>query len=166
METADNRLSLIEQTSTNADVRDAATDALKALDEWSVGIDYREDVYRVLKTWAATAPALAGEDQKLFTETLRDFTKSALKKRFASLDDFLKRWKSAERGSGGMFPIRLAAAGCRHGARSRRGQCAAAGCDRDARQNRTGCSQAQDRLRRCLHLEGRIGCRGELQFDW
>ncbi len=34
---------------------------------------------------------------KLVTETLRDFTKTALKKRFASLDDFLKRWKSAER---------------------------------------------------------------------
>ena len=28
---------------------------------------------------------------------MRDFTKKALKKRFASLDDFLKRWKSAER---------------------------------------------------------------------
>lgn len=34
---------------------------------------------------------------KLVTESLRDFTKTALKKRFASLDDFLKRWKSAER---------------------------------------------------------------------
>jgi type I restriction enzyme R subunit len=37
------------------------------------------------------------EDGKLVTESLRDFTKMALKKRFASLDDFLKRWKSAER---------------------------------------------------------------------
>ncbi|MFZ0258122.1 MAG: type I restriction-modification enzyme R subunit C-terminal domain-containing protein, partial [Gammaproteobacteria bacterium] len=37
------------------------------------------------------------EHGKLVTETLRDFTKRALKKRFASLDDFLKRWKSAER---------------------------------------------------------------------
>ena len=37
------------------------------------------------------------EDGKLITESLRDFTKKALKKRFASLDDFLKRWKSAER---------------------------------------------------------------------
>ena len=37
------------------------------------------------------------EDGKLVTETLRDFTKKALKKRFASLDDFLKRWKAAER---------------------------------------------------------------------
>jgi type I restriction enzyme R subunit len=37
------------------------------------------------------------EQGRLVTETLRDFTKKALKKRFASLDDFLKRWKSAER---------------------------------------------------------------------
>jgi type I restriction enzyme, R subunit len=37
------------------------------------------------------------ENGKLITESLRDFTKKALKKRFVSLDDFLKRWKSAER---------------------------------------------------------------------
>ncbi|SDI41041.1 type I restriction enzyme, R subunit [Bradyrhizobium sp. Rc2d] len=37
------------------------------------------------------------ENGKLVTESLRDFTKAALKKRFASLDDFLKRWKLAER---------------------------------------------------------------------
>ncbi len=37
------------------------------------------------------------EHGKLVTESLRDFTKKALKKRFASLDDFLRRWKAAER---------------------------------------------------------------------
>ena len=37
------------------------------------------------------------ENGKLITETLRDYTKKALKKRFASLDDFLRRWKSAEK---------------------------------------------------------------------
>ena len=37
------------------------------------------------------------ENGKLVTESLRDFTKKALRKRFASLDDFLKRWKAAER---------------------------------------------------------------------
>jgi type I restriction enzyme, R subunit len=37
------------------------------------------------------------ENGKLVTESLRDFTKNALKKHFASLDDFLKRWKAAER---------------------------------------------------------------------
>ncbi len=34
---------------------------------------------------------------KLVTESLRDFTKRALQKRFASLDDFLRRWGAAER---------------------------------------------------------------------
>ena len=37
------------------------------------------------------------ENGKLVTETLRDYTKRALKKRFASLDEFLLRWSSAER---------------------------------------------------------------------
>ncbi len=37
------------------------------------------------------------ENGKLVTESLRDFTKAALKKRFASLDDFLKRWNGAAR---------------------------------------------------------------------
>ena len=37
------------------------------------------------------------ENGKLVTESLRDYTKNALRKRFVSLDAFLKRWKSAER---------------------------------------------------------------------
>ncbi len=37
------------------------------------------------------------ENGKLVTESLRDFTKKALKKHFASLDDFLKRWRAAAR---------------------------------------------------------------------
>lgn len=37
------------------------------------------------------------ENGKLITESLRDFTKNALRKRFASLDDFLRRWKATER---------------------------------------------------------------------
>ncbi len=37
------------------------------------------------------------ENGKLVTESLRDFTKKALKKRFASLDEFLKRWNAADR---------------------------------------------------------------------
>jgi type I restriction enzyme R subunit len=37
------------------------------------------------------------ENGSLVTETLRDFTKRALKKRFASLDEFLNRWRASER---------------------------------------------------------------------
>jgi len=72
------RLGLIEQTSTNATVRDAATDAIKKLSAWSVSIDYREDVYRALKAFAAMQPQFGGEDRKLFQEALRDYRRAGL----------------------------------------------------------------------------------------
>jgi thimet oligopeptidase len=75
---ASERLGLIEQTSPSAAVRDAATDAIKQLSQWSVGIDYREDVYHALTAFAATAPRLAGEDKKLLDETLRDYRRAGL----------------------------------------------------------------------------------------
>jgi type I restriction enzyme, R subunit len=37
------------------------------------------------------------ENGRLITESLRDFSKKALKKRFASLNDFLWKWRTAER---------------------------------------------------------------------
>jgi len=37
------------------------------------------------------------ENGKLVTESLRDFTRAALRKRFASLDAFLRRWNAEER---------------------------------------------------------------------
>ena len=37
------------------------------------------------------------EQGKLITESLRDFTKKALRKHFASLENFLQRWNTAER---------------------------------------------------------------------
>jgi thimet oligopeptidase len=75
---AENRLGLIEQTSTNAVMRDAATDAIKQLSEWSVGTDYREDVYRALQAFAATNPQLTAEDKRLFEFTLRDYRRAGL----------------------------------------------------------------------------------------
>jgi len=73
-----NRLELIKETSTNAAVRDAATDGVKVLQEWAVGIDYREDVYAAVKAYAKTQPRLKGEDEKLFTETMRDYRRAGL----------------------------------------------------------------------------------------
>ena len=37
------------------------------------------------------------EHGKLITESLRDFTRKVLRRRFASLDDFLRRWNTTER---------------------------------------------------------------------
>ncbi|MDD9979788.1 MAG: DEAD/DEAH box helicase family protein [Gammaproteobacteria bacterium] len=51
----------------------------------------------VSATIVAERVAYLDENGKLVTESLRDFTKKALRKRFASLDDFLKRWNAAER---------------------------------------------------------------------
>src|SRR6266550_7707889 len=73
-----NRLSILKETSTNAVLRDTATDALKELQEWMVGLDYREDVYKAVKAYADTRPKLAGEDAKLLDETMRDYRRAGL----------------------------------------------------------------------------------------
>ena len=75
---ADNRLTLIQQTSTNGDIRDGATEALRNLEGWMVKIDYREDVYRAVKAYADTKPNLQGEDAKLLFETMRDYRRAGL----------------------------------------------------------------------------------------
>ena len=54
-------------------------------------------VYGVGATIIAERVEYLDENGKLVTESLRDFTKKALRRRFASLDDFLKRWNAAER---------------------------------------------------------------------
>ncbi len=87
---ASERLGLIEQTSTNAAVRDAATEALKKLSEWGVGVDYREDVYRALKGFAEKRPQLSGEDKKLFAETMRDYRRAGLELPKAERDEVEK----------------------------------------------------------------------------
>lgn len=73
-----NRLNLIKETSTNAVVRDAGVEQIKTLNDWMVGIDYREDVYQALKAYAATEPKLKDEDSKLLKETMRDFRRAGL----------------------------------------------------------------------------------------
>lgn len=73
-----NRFSVIKETSQDAALREAATDAVKQLEEWVVGLDYREDVYRVLKAYADRHPKLKGEDAKLLFETMRDYRRAGL----------------------------------------------------------------------------------------
>ncbi len=51
----------------------------------------------VRATIVAERDEYVDENGRLITESLRDFTKKALRKRFASLDAFLLRWKAAER---------------------------------------------------------------------
>jgi thimet oligopeptidase len=75
---AANRASLIKETNTNPAMRSAGENAVKAFQEWAVGIDYREDVYKAIKAFADTHPKLSGEDAKLLKETLRDYRRAGL----------------------------------------------------------------------------------------
>jgi Zn-dependent oligopeptidase len=75
---AANKATIIKETNTNPTMRAAAEEAVKAFQEWAVGIDYREDVYKAIKAFAGTHPKLSGEDEKLLNETLRDYRRAGL----------------------------------------------------------------------------------------
>jgi thimet oligopeptidase len=73
-----NRLNLIKETSPEARLREAATEQVKRLQDWSVGLDYREDVYRAVRAYADSNPTLVGEARRLLEETLRDYRRAGL----------------------------------------------------------------------------------------
>ena len=75
---AANRSTLIKETNTNPAMRTAGENAVKAFQDWAVGVDYREDVYKAIKAFADTHPKLSGEDEKLLKETLRDYRRAGL----------------------------------------------------------------------------------------
>jgi thimet oligopeptidase len=75
---AANRATIIKETNTNPNMRAAAENAVKAFQNWAVGIDYREDVYKAIKAFSDTHPKLSGEDEKLLNETLRDYRRAGL----------------------------------------------------------------------------------------
>ncbi|PYL11360.1 MAG: hypothetical protein DMF48_07280 [Verrucomicrobia bacterium] len=75
---AANRATIIKETNTNPAMRTAAENAVKAFEDWAVGVDYREDVYKAIKAFADTRPKLSGEDEKLLKETLRDYRRAGL----------------------------------------------------------------------------------------
>jgi thimet oligopeptidase len=94
---ADNRLSVLRETSTNPALRETATDALKELEEWMVGLDYREDVYKVVKAYADKNPKLKGEDARLLEETMRDYRRAGLALPKAERDEVEKMRKELSR---------------------------------------------------------------------
>ena len=59
-------------------LRDAARDAGVKLQEWSVGLDYRDDVYQVLKAFAEIKPQLDREEQRLLDEQMRTYRRAGL----------------------------------------------------------------------------------------
>ncbi len=77
-QTAVSKVVVIQQTNQEAAMRDAAEKAIKVFQDWAVGIDYREDVYKAVKAFADTKSKLEGEDALLLEHTLRDYRRAGL----------------------------------------------------------------------------------------
>ena len=77
-QTAVSKTIVIQQTNQDAAMRDAAEKAVKVFQDWAVGVDYREDVYKAVKAFADTKPKLEGEDALLLEHTLRDYRRAGL----------------------------------------------------------------------------------------
>ena len=77
---------------------DTSNDMARVTDNLEHGIG-RKKVYidGVSATIIAERIEYLDKNGKLITESLRDFTKRALNKRFASLDDFIRRWSASAR---------------------------------------------------------------------
>jgi Zn-dependent oligopeptidase len=73
-----NRMEVLKQAHPDAKVREAAVKGVDRFNEWQVGLDYRKDVYKTIRAFAATNPKLQGEDQRLFNEILRDYRRAGL----------------------------------------------------------------------------------------
>ena len=80
---AGSRIFLMKEIEPEKPMRDAATAQIQALQEWSVGVTYREDVYKAVKAFAdayeaGKRPKLEGEPLKLYQDTMRDFRRAGL----------------------------------------------------------------------------------------
>jgi Zn-dependent oligopeptidase len=76
--TVHHRLDIIEQADPDAKMRSAAVEAVQKLNEFVVGIDYREDVYHSVRAYAETKPRLQAVEQRLLDFTLRDYKRAGL----------------------------------------------------------------------------------------
>jgi thimet oligopeptidase len=77
------RFSLLKEVEPEAALRAAATDQLQAVQEWFVGLTYREDVYAAVAAFdeayrAGQRPKLAGDALKLYEDTMRDYRRAGL----------------------------------------------------------------------------------------
>ncbi len=73
-----NKAIVIQQTNQQGAMREAAEKAIKVFQDWAVGVDYREDVYKAVKAFADTKPKLEGEDALLLEHALRDYRRAGL----------------------------------------------------------------------------------------
>jgi Zn-dependent oligopeptidase len=78
LDTVHHRLDIIEQAHPDPKMRSAAVEAVQKLNDFAVGIDYRQDVYNSVRAYAETKPQLQPIEQRLLDFTLRDYKRAGL----------------------------------------------------------------------------------------
>ena len=78
LETVHHRFDIIEQAHPDPKMRSAAVEAIQKLNDFDVGIDYRQDVYHSVRAYAETNPQPQPVEQRLLDFTLRDYKRAGL----------------------------------------------------------------------------------------
>jgi Zn-dependent oligopeptidase len=78
LDTVHHRFDIIEQAHPDPKMRSAAVEAVQKLNDFAVGIDYRQDVYHSVRAFAETKPQLQPVEQRLLDFTLRDYKRAGL----------------------------------------------------------------------------------------
>jgi thimet oligopeptidase len=78
LDSVHHRLDIIEQAHPDPKMRSAAVEAVQKLNDFAVGIDYRQDVYNSVRAYAETKPQLQPVEQRLLDFTLRDYKRAGL----------------------------------------------------------------------------------------
>lgn len=76
--TCANQISTVAESNQDKAMRDTAREAEVKLESWGITLEYREDIYRVLKTFADTKPKLDAQQQRLMDIAMRDYRRAGL----------------------------------------------------------------------------------------
>ena len=76
--TAAGQIGTLAESHPDKAMRDTAREVDVKLDRWGITLEYREDLYRVLKAFADTRPALDAQQQRLMDFTMRDYRRAGL----------------------------------------------------------------------------------------
>lgn len=72
------QIGTVAESALEPPMRDAANEMTVKIQEWSVGLDYREDLYRVFKAVTDSKPTLDREQQRLVDEQMRSYRRAGL----------------------------------------------------------------------------------------
>ena len=68
----------VAESALDKTMRDTANEMSVKLQEWSVGLDYRADLYKALKAFADTKPKLDAQEQRLVDDQMRSYRRAGL----------------------------------------------------------------------------------------